>query len=202
MIYWFDFNATIISNDKTPKNCYIEWQTDTMNGESRGTAFVPYFWEWVQYFVYMIYPCDLFCGYMIYPPCDLFCGHIFPLCGLYCGYTICPPCDLFPGYTICPLCDLYCGYMICPPWDLFCGYMICPPCDLFCEYMTCPPCDLFCGYICPPCDLYCGYTICPSCDLCCGCIISESESEIFIVFLNHTGRSSVTTNNKVYINTT
>ena len=31
---------------------------------------------------------------------------------------------------------------------------------------------------------------------------SESESEIFIVFLNHTGWSSVTTNNKVYINTT
>ena len=107
MIYRFDSNATNISNDKTPKNRYTEWQTDTMKGESRGTAFVPYFLEWLQYFVYMIHPCDLFCGYMICPPCDLFCG-----------------------YMICPLYDLLCGYMICPPCGLFCGYMICPLCGL------------------------------------------------------------------------
>ena len=147
MVYWFDFNATNISNDKTPKNCYIEWQTDTMKRKSRGTAFVLYFWERVQYGVYMICPpCDLFCGYTICPPYDLFCG-----------YMICSPCDQFCGYTRCPPYDLICGYMICPPCDLFFGYMICPPCDLFCGYMIFPPCDLFCGYmICPPSDLFCG----------------------------------------------
>ena len=53
MVYWFGFNATNISNVKTPKNFYIEWQTDTMKGESRGTAFAPYFWEWVQYIMYL-----------------------------------------------------------------------------------------------------------------------------------------------------